>query len=908
MNKHFLSVALLLCLGSQTFAGSITGKLTDKDTGEPLIGANIVVVGTTAGASTSNNGDFVLESLPPGEYALRISYIGYQTVEQTVTVGASEITLNRALTPLILTSDMITVVAARARVRETPVAFMDVEKIQLIEESGSRDFPAMLDAMPGVYSTEGTGEMGASRVNVRGFDFKNIAMLINGLPVNDVEDGFQYWSNWDNLTDVTSSVQVQRGLGASNMAVFSVGGTINILTDPTQLERSVSFRQEYGAGTYLKSLLNFNSGLIDNKFAVSISLARKDGYGVIDQAWIDEYSYYGTLSYNAGRNHRLELSAVGAPQSHGQRSFPQNVGAFDKDFALDIYRDYGLGADAIASLEDAPDLGRRYNPNWGPIFNFDKSRLKEYYDGEVHDFQDRPLYLGGDKQSGNFLNSNINYYHKPHFNLNWYWQASPKLLLTNVAYYTRGHGGGAQTWGSQPRISSGEFTGQIDYQTIYDNNRNNIDPTYSTTESRTQTVMLNWTNKHYWVGLLSSAQYRLNNESTLTFGIDGRYYRSELGPEVRNLLGGDYYIDFGNANQTSPVKRLGDSFGFHYGANIRWIGGFASYEQEFGKLTAVASGSVINNWYQRRDDFKDHSLIPRKTDWLSIFGGTAKAGANYALAQNLNIYGNAGFYSKAPIFAAAIDFSHQVFDKILNEKIYSIEGGVGYETKLWKINGNLYHTFWQDRNLPSSTQITNPTTGAQERFLFLLKGIDARHMGVEADFTVNLHKMLQLDGAVSLGSWEWLNDVEATFAPDAYPDSTTTIQVFSKDLKVGGAPQTTFGLGVTVRPVTGMTLKTQWRLHTNQYAEFNPAGRRSESDRGAQSWKLPSANIVDIFFAYALPLELGGAKLQLIGRVFNLFDADFISLASDRGNHTAADALVFMGKPRYFNLGMTIEL
>jgi outer membrane cobalamin receptor len=58
----------------------------------------------------------------------------------------------------------------------------------------------------------------------------NTAVMINGVPVNGMEDGAVYWSNWLGLSDVTSAMQIQRGLGSSKLAIASVGGTVNIIT------------------------------------------------------------------------------------------------------------------------------------------------------------------------------------------------------------------------------------------------------------------------------------------------------------------------------------------------------------------------------------------------------------------------------------------------------------------------------------------------------------------------------------------------------------------------------------------------------------------------------------------------------------------------------------------------------
>ena len=93
-----------------------------------------------------------------------------------------------------------------------------------------QDLPMLLNSTPGVYATQQGGGDGDARINIRGFNQRNVAVMIDGIPVNDMENGWVYWSNWFGLSSVTSNTQVQRGLGASKIAIPSVGGTMNIIT------------------------------------------------------------------------------------------------------------------------------------------------------------------------------------------------------------------------------------------------------------------------------------------------------------------------------------------------------------------------------------------------------------------------------------------------------------------------------------------------------------------------------------------------------------------------------------------------------------------------------------------------------------------------------------------------------
>ena len=127
-----------------------------------------------------------------------------------------------------------------------------------------KEFPELLKSTPGVYATKQGGGFGDSRISIRGFDDDNLGVLINGIPVNDMENGRIYWSNWAGLTDVAGQVQVQRGLGASKVAIPSVGGTINIVSRATDAQKGGSVYLGTGNDGFQKQQLIMSSGLMDN--------------------------------------------------------------------------------------------------------------------------------------------------------------------------------------------------------------------------------------------------------------------------------------------------------------------------------------------------------------------------------------------------------------------------------------------------------------------------------------------------------------------------------------------------------------------------------------------------------------------------------------------------------------------
>jgi outer membrane cobalamin receptor len=140
-----------------------------------------------------------------------------------------------------------------AKERVTPVAVTTVSAKDISLKVGNLEFPEIMNTTPGVYATKQGGGYGDSRISLRGFDQRNTSFLINGQPVNDMENGWVYWSNWQGLTDVASGIQIQRGLGASRLAVPSVGGTVSILTKTADKMQGGSFTQVLGNDGYTKT-------------------------------------------------------------------------------------------------------------------------------------------------------------------------------------------------------------------------------------------------------------------------------------------------------------------------------------------------------------------------------------------------------------------------------------------------------------------------------------------------------------------------------------------------------------------------------------------------------------------------------------------------------------------------------
>ncbi|MXV97002.1 MAG: TonB-dependent receptor plug domain-containing protein, partial [Gemmatimonadetes bacterium] len=195
MKRLYLILALLpvaLPLGAQQSA-TLTGTVTAD--GSAMGSAQVVLSQTVTGAQygglTNENGRYNIIGIPAGTYEVSVQVIGFTTATEQVSLNAGATAmLDFALTPTAVALGGIEVLAERAEERRTPVAFTDVTKAEIQAQLGSRDLPLVLNITPSVYSTAQGGGAGDARVNVRGFSQRHTAVMINGVPVNDMENGW----------------------------------------------------------------------------------------------------------------------------------------------------------------------------------------------------------------------------------------------------------------------------------------------------------------------------------------------------------------------------------------------------------------------------------------------------------------------------------------------------------------------------------------------------------------------------------------------------------------------------------------------------------------------------------------------------------------------------------------------
>jgi len=904
MNKRNLIVSLMMMTG--LFAQSITGLVTDADI-NPLNGANVVVGGTDLGAVGNETGFFSID-VSPGTYTITATFIGYSSQSKEVVVGEEDVKVDFALAIDAITMSALEVLASRAD-EKTPVAYTTVSKEDMEIRLGSQDIPMALNTTPSVYATQQGGGAGDARINVRGFNQRNVAVMINGVPQNDMENGWVYWSNWDGVADAAQSIQMQRGLSAVNLATPSIGGTMNIITDPAAMTKGGKFKQEGGAGGFLKTTVNYNSGLIGDKLALSGTIVRKTGDGIIDGNWTDAWAWYLGSSYQLNKKNRFELYAIGAPQRHGQNLYKQNIATYSQELAGNVD-----GYDKAAYADGAKfehEAGRTFSQNWAPVSSDYKGQQYWYMYGA----------RTTDRHNSNFLNERENFFHKPLINLNHFMTINEKTRLSSVLYWSGGSGGGTGTYGSSfrtPAVEGNKWYKSSpwtwDWNGAIAANSNNVDANFDASKNRSKGILRNSINRQDTYGLISKLNYDISDELEVQVGLDWRTAGIEHAREVRDLLGGDYFVNTSNKNNTTPesqMQGLGDIIAYHNSTTVDWLGGFVQGKYTKDKINLYGMGGLSSIKYSYQDHFTVANEVIN-ADAISTF--QVKGGIMYDVDDNVSVYANTGYVEKPPIMDNVIYYDGTVASDPINESFISSEAGVNFESEKFAVKVSAYNTDWKDRNLTKAVTTGQGDSGDTD--VIFLKGIGQKHQGLEIEGSMKLNDMIRLDGAVSFGKWKFDGDADGLYTEYDEDAPKQTSYTYTLDgLYVGDQPQTAYVLGTTLTPMEGLRLQGIFKMYDKNYADWSPDSRELSGDADrSQVWQAPAYNRLDLHAAYKLP-KIAGYNMTVTGHLFNALDAVYVQDAVDNSQyngfgdklHLAHNAEVFLGTPRYFNLGLTVN-
>ena len=373
--KRIFVVLIFFIWGVPLFSQvRISGRVTDEE-GAPLPGANVVLQGTILGTVTDDNGIFIFEKVPDGDYFLRISFVGYDPYEKKIEAAA-----DMDLSVMLRISDILTDEVVVSGVRADagiPVTYSNISGEEIEKRNMGQDLPYLLQTLPSVVVTSDAGAgVGYTAFRIRGTDLTRINVTMNGIPVNDSESHGVWWVDMPDLASSVSDIQVQRGVGTSTNGAGAFGASVNLHTFSLERDPYAGISSSAGSFNTFRNTLRVGTGLIRDHFSFDTRISKITSDGYIDRASSDLGSLALTGAYYSRKKDIIRLVVMSGKEKTYQ--------AWDgvPGYILDTNRRYN----GIGQYTDE-DGNIRYYDN--ETDNYRQNHIQLFYSKEFS----RPLWL-----------------------------------------------------------------------------------------------------------------------------------------------------------------------------------------------------------------------------------------------------------------------------------------------------------------------------------------------------------------------------------------------------------------------------------------------------------------------------------------------------------------------------------
>ena len=739
MRKRFFLLIMILFFNPYLiFAKNniIKGEILDAKTKQPLQNANITIEGTNFGTASDNEGKFVIQNIPPGNYILKANFIGYRSFEKKINLMQNQtLSIEIFLEPTALKGEEVIITAKaeanKAKVRETPISFTTLELKELRTNYTTGDLPQLIINVPGVWTS--SAGLGETEMVIRGFNSDKLRFILNGIPMNEAEDQQIYWSNWGGLSNLVRSVQVHRGSGFSLYGSSAFGGSVYIETMGIAPKSGSILR--FSAGGYNRM------GIISGQRAGTVAHPEY-GYGFIDAGKAINYTYSWRLNSGPLFTKKLNMSVFLEYKTGDSYIFGTG------------YNGYTIGVEAQSLLgRHELDLTFFTSPQGhNQAFTLQDidllNELGREYNRKNHEWQE-------------------NYYQKPFLSLKDEWTISEKQNLVINAFYSKGVGADQTLTNDIFDVS----TGKIERQPISDNRDaqgfgehamyllHNFDlwttdfdtahpgmfyapPVFKKTAFRDDTTNFfteqrthSWQSRrrrdHSQFGLSTYLQYNPSNNTQMIIGGEGRIWHGHRSSESWYLYFSDLLF-----NQQNPSATRGETFAqklqniYDYKTEVNNFSAFGRVLfKPFQALTIQAGGQysyskqkVIENPIQFFDfgtmNYFENVFLRTSADQIDSEGNpkyseedyqrtyqflTPWLGTNWNFTQTMNLFMNFATAKKEPSLLNWYDvyegprFQQRQGEKLKPESAVSFEVGVGYKIPIFVTNLNYYHTIYTDK-------------------------------------------------------------------------------------------------------------------------------------------------------------------------------------------------------------------
>ncbi len=873
MKLKFLLIATLTLLASTVLAqeSGLKGRVLSRNGRAAVGNVAVTIEGTTFKATTNDEGYFELKGVPAGDYKLSFTAPEFENLDIVVKVESGVKDINSVIVvPKAVQGDVLD----------------DAIFAEFDNDSSSSDtqaLPSSLAASKDLYNNIASYRFSEMRFNVRGYDSKYTNVYLNGIRFNDALTGYGPWSLWSGMNDATRNQESTAGLTETEYGIGGFGGTTNINARASQMRKG--FRASVSGGNQMynfRAILSYASGMLDNGWSYAFSVStRQGGNGYVDGVYYNSYGYFASVEKQFNPQHRLSLMVLGTPQQRGAQQastqeaydmfgsnyYNPNVGFQDGKMRNTRVR---RSHEPIVMLNYYYDISEktRFSAATSVRFGFNGYSALTWKEGS----DPRPDYYrflpsnytsqiliadgDGDKQyDGSF---------GAFFARNSEGLAERGLVMEAINALRSGTPGaaipGIFTGSSDSQIYSyleaaagarSVWNGRIDFDNMINSNKNGTATPYADGHRSNYMIEERHTDQIDY-NFVANITHQFNANHRLFGGVKARVNRTEYYDKVKDLLGGDYWVDvdkfaerdmgsdpmayqndldYYNENGHARVVREGDKFSYDYYAHVRQAQLWAMYEYRTGGFEMNVGGEIgyAGLWRQglwRKGLFANNSK--GDSQHLNYLTYKAKATFSYRFSQAHHLALNLGAVQDAPTFNSAFvspRTRNTVTPGLTPEQAYSAE--LVYNLNLPYLQARVAGYFTEMTNTSKVISFYDDTQSSFTNFA--MSNIDKRYMGVEVAVRVPIWNGLAVQGALNYGDYRYTSDPNFVQTVDNSNKIKLTDKVYWKGYYIESTPQFAVNVGLDFRGPKNWFASINFNYYDKLYLSMNPAYRTNNA-------------------------------------------------------------------------------
>ncbi len=696
-------------------------------------------------------------------------------------------------------------------------------------DGGAQNISSLLTAGRDPFYSAASFNFSAVRFRIRGYDNDLFSTYMNGIPMDNLDNGFTPYGLWGGLNDVMRNRDVSWGLKYNTFGFGDFGSNTNIDSRASRQRAQTSIGYAASNRNYNnRIMITHSTGLNKNGWAFTFSGSRRwaeEGY--VPGTYYNGWGYFAAVDKRIGQNHLLSLATFGAPTENGRQG---------------------------ASVDEMIDLAgtNYYNPNWG--------------------------YLNGEKR-----NASVGRTHQPVIILTHDFRINNNATLTTAAGYSLGKRSitaldwynaadprpdyyrylpsFTSTWASATDPEQGQILydlmkndinyRQINWQNLYNVNRasyatindaNGI-PGNSVSGLRSRYIIEERIINTSRLNANSVLNTKIGNHVDFTAGASYQLQNNHYYKEVEDLLGGEFYVNLNqfaerdfpvdnSANQfdlDNPNRILheGDKFGYNYNINISKAQGWLQGVFKFNKVDFFLAGQASYTSFYRKGNVRN-GLFPDnsygKGTENNFFNYAGKGGITYKIDGRNYVYINGAYMTRAPyfenVFVAPRTRNDQQED-VKSETIQSAEAGYVMNSPKFKIRLGGYYTRFQD-----GMDVLTFYHDAYQNFVnYAMSGIDKLHFGGEFGIEAKVSPTVTVNAAAAVGRYYYDSKQKAVITVDNSASILGEQIIYAENFRIPSTPQEAYSLGISYRSPKFWFVSLTGNYFDQGYLSINPIRR-----------------------------------------------------------------------------------